>query len=132
MTSPTHTPLKATTKQFRVATLFPGPLDSAISCSLRVDRFNSPSLQYEALSYEWGSSQDTTHSILLNDQSFLIRHNLWQALRALRSETEERVLWVDAICINQEDVLERNHQVEMMGDIYRLANEVLIWLGDDE
>jgi hypothetical protein len=49
----------------------------------------------------------------------------------LRSETEERVLWVDAICINQEDVLERNSQVALMGDIFKRATLVRVWLGQN-
>jgi hypothetical protein len=43
-----------------------------------------------------------------------------------------QVLWIDAICINQADIVERGHQVQMMGDIYRQRDEALIWLGDHD
>ena len=55
--------------------------------------------------------------------------NLAQALPYLQLETEERVLWIDAICINQGDLAERGQQVGRMADIYKMATRVLIWLG---
>ncbi|KAF4958054.1 hypothetical protein FGADI_2684 [Fusarium gaditjirri] len=82
---------------------------------------------YEALSYTWGDEAASIR-ILLNGEVFLIRPNLAYALAALRS-SEPRVLWVDALCINQQDTTERNHQVGMMGDIFRRAERVLVWLG---
>lgn len=58
-----------------------------------------------------------------------ITSNLDEALRSLRSEQTQRVLWVDFVCINQSDIQERASQVGMMGDIYRQAEKVIIWLG---
>jgi hypothetical protein len=55
--------------------------------------------------------------------------NLWEALRHLRYPERRRVIWVDALCINQEDTLERNHQVNQMGRIYGEADCVIAWLG---
>jgi thioesterase domain-containing protein len=65
---------------------------------------------------------------------FHIRPNLFEALQAARSLLEKkpevsRLLWIDAICVNQEDIPERNAQVAKMGRIYRDANHVLAWLG---
>jgi hypothetical protein len=58
-----------------------------------------------------------------------IRENLWSALVNLRHAREERVLWIDAICINQADVEERNRQVQLMAYIYSRATTVIVWLG---
>jgi hypothetical protein len=58
-----------------------------------------------------------------------IRQNLWLALVNLRDHRQERVLWIDAICINQMDLDERNHQVKLMAYIFSRAQEVLVWLG---
>ncbi|KAH8777277.1 heterokaryon incompatibility protein-domain-containing protein, partial [Hyaloscypha finlandica] len=80
----------------------------------------------EALSYEWGSNE--TKTITLNGDDYDIRTNLFDALRRLRWEMEERILWVDAICINQHDVRERNHQVSRMASIYSQARHVVVWL----
>uniref|UniRef100_A0A4E9DDL1 Heterokaryon incompatibility domain-containing protein n=1 Tax=Gibberella zeae TaxID=5518 RepID=A0A4E9DDL1_GIBZA len=82
---------------------------------------------YEALSYTWGDEPASVR-ILLNGKELLVRPNLAYALAALRT-SEPRVLWVDALCINQKDTMERNHQVGMMGGIFRRADRVLVWLG---
>jgi hypothetical protein len=84
--------------------------------------------KYEALSYTWGS-EDSQNAILLDGKTFLVRDNLWEALIRLRMRDEERVLWIDAICINQDDISERNQQVRIMPHIYTRAQVVLVWLG---
>jgi hypothetical protein len=85
---------------------------------------------YEALSYVWGD-RSRTESILLQDKHFRVSHNLWLALRRLRYDNKPRFLWVDALCINQENVQERNQQVAMMRHIYHMADRVLVWLGEE-
>jgi hypothetical protein len=85
---------------------------------------------YEALSYEWGNpSTSTRYTILLNNKSIVVRENLWWALYELRDAHQPRTLWIDAICINQSDVHERNCQVSRMGDIYSQAARVVAWIG---
>lgn len=86
--------------------------------------------KYEALSYTWGSD-DPQIGILLDRKAFPVRANLREALLHLRKLNEERVLWIDAICINQDDIPERNQQVRIMPHIYSRAQMVLVWLGDD-
>ena len=90
-------------------------------------------LEYEALSYVWGLSTDKAH-IRCNGVQLSITQTLHDALSAIRSENNERKLWVDQLCINQDDIAERNQQVSIMGDIYRSAERVVVWLGpaDDE
>jgi hypothetical protein len=86
---------------------------------------------YEALSYTWG--RPNTHFpprfIILNGAKFEVGENLYHALQYLAFNSQDRVLWVDAICINQNDASEKNHQVQQMGDIYRMASQVVVWLG---
>jgi hypothetical protein len=83
--------------------------------------------EYEALSYTWGSSGSDVN-IEVDGQVIPIRANLAYALAALRGPTP-RTLWVDALCIDQRNIEERNHQVGQMGEIYRRASQVLTWLG---
>jgi hypothetical protein len=88
---------------------------------------------YEALSYTWGSPHKTTE-ISIGRSIHRIRHNLWEALFSLASTGSNsvpfpRYLWIDALCINQNDTTERNHQVAQIGKIYTQAKVVLIWLG---
>jgi hypothetical protein len=84
--------------------------------------------KYEALPYTWGS-EDSQNAILLDGKTFSVRDSLWEALIRLRMPNEERVLWIDAICINQDDISERNQQVRIMPHIYTRAKMVLVWLG---
>ncbi len=84
---------------------------------------------YEALSYVWGDANDRETSFL-NGVLFKVTRNLYSALRHLRYADRSRTLWIDAICINQGNVLERNHQVASMGSIYENCRRVILWLGD--
>jgi hypothetical protein len=59
----------------------------------------------------------------------MVTANCEAALRKLRNRDSERILWIDAICINQDKTLERNHQVTLMRDIYSKASRVVVWLG---
>lgn len=91
-------------------------------------RGKKPTYTYEALSYTWGARIGTV-AINCNDSSLLVTPNCESALRHLRHRTKDRVLWIDAICINQQSVEEKNNQVPLMGEIYRSAAAVIIWLG---
>lgn len=93
--------------------------------------------RYEALSYTWGdywkdpmTAYITSDSGLWNTAKVDIGQNLASALRHLRYKDKPRTLWVDALCINQQDLIERNHQVKQMGNIYRLAYRVIAWVGE--
>jgi hypothetical protein len=83
---------------------------------------------YTALSYTWGPP-DQTHSIVVSDYKFFITLSLAAALHHIRHPSDVITLWIDQICINQEDGDEKNAQVPLMTQIYRQAEEVLIWIG---
>jgi len=84
---------------------------------------------YKALSYVWGDPT-VTSPIQVDGYSFEATVNLVSALRHIRRSDSIVVLWVDAVCINQKDIKERNHQVQMMAQIYRSAEKVIAWLGE--
>ncbi|KAL8876702.1 MAG: hypothetical protein Q9198_005148 [Flavoplaca austrocitrina] len=84
--------------------------------------------QYEALSYVWGLEPANCQIQLDNDYRFPIKPNLHAALIVLSKKQTERLLWVDAICINQSDNAEKNSQVQMMQEIYQQAHGVLVWI----
>lgn len=108
---------------------------SLIRCSLRTAVLGASEDSYQALSYVWGNAHDT-ETILVNGQKFQATKNLVQALLHVgyRGPTSSKrtALWVDAICINQNDIPERNTQVLVMGTIYRNACDVLCWLGHSD
>lgn len=84
--------------------------------------------QYEALSYTWGSPTGT-QPILCDDATVLVTPNCEHAILYLRRKFTPRRLWIDAICINQASIQEKNQQVPMMGDIYSYAACSIMWLG---
>lgn len=84
--------------------------------------------KYEALSYEW-SSLPGSGGINCNGHIMDVTENLYHALRYLRFPKLPRYLWIDAICINQRDRIEKASQVSMMKQIYASATETLVWLG---
>jgi hypothetical protein len=87
---------------------------------------------YEALSYVWGSS-GSSDEIFIQERRLRTGVNLGRALRRLRRTREPRNLWIDAICINQEDIKEKDRQVQLMADIYMQASQVVVFLdGLDE
>lgn len=61
-----------------------------------------------------------------------ITANLHSALLALRNRSLERALWIDALCVNQRDLIERAAQIQMMTEIYGKACQVVVWLGEEE
>lgn len=119
--------LDKTKKLMRLVTLLPGPRSSKINCTIKVvDLKDKP--QYEALSYEWGPLENLGE-ILVNNEPLPVRSNLLHALLDIRLAKASKIIWIDAICIDQANIAERNSQVEMMGDIYRNAATVRAWLG---
>lgn len=93
--------------------------------------------KYEAVSYVWGDPLDTVDIFAMDfDQGgglgvLSITQSLYDALQKLRFRDALRILWADGICINQEDLAERGHQVSIMRNIYTMADQVLVWLGPD-
>ncbi|KAG7005427.1 hypothetical protein G7Y79_00019g046070 [Physcia stellaris] len=103
-------------------------VDGLLQCRLDTVRLDS---QYFCLSYTWGSAKPR-RQIQVNDHRFYVRRNLWKFLHIARQREEIQPLWIDAICVDQSNVKERNQQVSMMGDIYRNAKEVIVWLGEGD
>ncbi|KAI1643079.1 HET-domain-containing protein [Daldinia loculata] len=102
-----------------------------IRCSLFEINLDHEKSEYDALSYTWGIPSFTEELIV--DQCYLmITPNLMYALQRFPMPTENRMIWVDAICINQEDNDEKSRQIPFMRQIYRSASSVLVWLGIDE
>lgn len=146
-----YRPLTEQSKEIRLLVLLPGHPQDIIRVELKhiacpflgsIGQSNGQESkrvtvpEYEALSYVWGTRAGQ-QKILVVEQSWpsqkfiLVTKNLHAALRYLRSESEGRILWVDAVCINQKDLAERGNQVLLMRFIYSNASRVLAWLGVD-
>ncbi|KAJ4393771.1 hypothetical protein N0V93_002986 [Gnomoniopsis smithogilvyi] len=114
--------------EIRVLTLLPASTcTDPIKCSLSHVSLDDD-IQFEALSYVWGPP-NPRYDIVVDGASFTVTTNLHEALKALRRGKKPRVLWVDAICINQDDDDEKAYQVPLMGRLYTEAPRTIIWFG---
>ncbi|KAK6845707.1 hypothetical protein PG995_015817 [Apiospora arundinis] len=103
--------------------------NSPIQCYLHQVRLDSLP-DFEALSYVWGDPT-AREEILLEGERISVTQNLYFALKGLRHRDSDRIMWIDAICINQSDLEERQAQVAQMDVIYRQATGVVVWLGPE-
>jgi len=118
----------------RLISLLPGDSSQVIYCRIELATLQDCP-RYEALSYQWGDSE-SKHAIVLRNEAgeewnHPVTDNLFAALQRLRRLKISRILWVDAICINQQDDAEKNIQVAMMREIYKKSFRTLIWLGEE-
>lgn len=142
-----HSPLDlACSRTMRlIEVLPPRDGDSHVQCRLTHATHDA---QYACLSYVWGTD-DPDHMIYINGLRLQVRRNLWSFLQYLSTKASRStsvvaedaydldrpslttpLLWIDALCIDQENTLERNHQVQQMGQIYEHAQHVVVWLGN--
>jgi hypothetical protein len=119
----------------RVVTINKSTKDGPIICNMsEVDLATDP--VYRALSYSWETDPRARwhrsrprNTVLCNDKALVVGENLHLAMRYLASQNDRTPIWIDAICIHQQDEAEVNTQVQMMGRIYRSARDVIVWLG---
>lgn len=114
--------------QIRLIKLVPGEGQNFTTTLYSFYRLEAP--LFEALSYTWGPPTPQ-QVISLNDKLFPVRQNCYEALRSLCPPADFRWLWIDAVCINQDDNQEKSFQVQRMGDIYKSASTVIVYLGTD-
>jgi hypothetical protein len=123
----TYAPINTSSKDIRLLRLSDRDTPGSPSCEIFHASLEDD-IKYEALSYTWGDPK-LQDFISLNGNAASVTVNLTRALEDIRLDHGMRVLWVDALCINQEDTTERNHQVRQMGAIYQKAKRVVVWLG---
>ncbi|KAK4164438.1 heterokaryon incompatibility protein-domain-containing protein, partial [Cladorrhinum sp. PSN259] len=119
-------------REMRLLVVQPGSFDDFIRCRL-VHVKTDTLLEYEAISYTWADETGDatkTKTILLGNSPFLVTANCEAALKRIRKDSVTRTVWIDAVCINQDNKNEQGHQVQLMPDIYSRATRVLIYLGD--
>ena len=151
-----YSPLDERASEIRLMTILPGRFDDDVFITMEtvvLTKEHTP--QYEALSYVWGSKENLMNisvkarkptrlkpfSLLGRSRrrrleacshgTIFVTQNLATALPYLRKEDEPRVFWIDAICVNQQDLAERGHQVKRMAAVYSMASRVIVWLGPE-
>lgn len=112
-------------QEIRLLEVLPVLNNGRIECRLSSGHLKTAN--YVVLSYRWGTLA-AEHEIVINGHPFFVRKNLWDFLNVIR-EQPGMFFWIDALCINQNDLEERNQQVRVMGQIFQSAAMVLSWLG---
>ncbi|TKA67605.1 hypothetical protein B0A55_09782 [Friedmanniomyces simplex] len=122
--------LQSTKTGIRLAQILPGSGNKGVAIKL-IDSYvtGRDKIPYDALSYTWGDGARTKF-ISCNGRRLAVTPALLEALQRFRDKDGVVTLWIDQICICQERVKERNQQVQMMGDIFRSARKVVVWLGE--
>ncbi|KAK8024406.1 heterokaryon incompatibility protein-domain-containing protein [Apiospora rasikravindrae] len=127
-----HAPLEPS-DSIRLFHLLPSvKRDAPVRFEMRQVKLNKARSKYEALSYVWGDPSGT-YPVFCNGHELLVTRNCYEAMVQLRRRHRTRILWIDAVCIDQsqtpEAESERSQQIKIMGQIYESASTVLIWLG---
>lgn len=113
----------------RVLHVHPAPEADPLTCSLEhCDLDRNP--EYEAVSYVWGDS-DLSCSVTCDYKITPVTRSLHEALLRVRLLDRRRTVWIDGLCINQTNNVEKSHQVQLMQRVFRNAHRVLVWLGPD-
>lgn len=114
-------------EEIRLLIVHPGsPEDIVITSLVTVNLANCP--PYEALSYVWGDYQQRA-SVKIDGYPIEIHAELFNAIHTLRNPDSPRLIWADAICIDQSNSPEKSHQVHIVGRIYETAENVVVYLG---
>lgn len=137
----THRPIDLSRKAIRQLRLLRADREDPIECELFqsfLEEDQDVHVEYEALSYTWADTlaegdnpvePPKPNNIFIDGLRFPVTSNLYMALKHLRLRDSDRILWVDAICIDQDKNEEKNHQVGQMSTVYSSAQSVIIWLG---
>ena len=131
--------MKSQLPQYTYESLKPGEIrllkpanpDDGLSWTIEIASIDAASLEFDALSYTWGS-QSQTFPIACNGLAMRVHHNLHTTLPYLARRSGNwatRPIWVDAVCINQADNDEKQVQIRLMNTLYRRAKKVWVWLG---
>lgn len=124
-----YPPLAGSTS-YRVLALHPGTGQEEVRASLLQDEIYAQKHKYEAFSYFLGPLL-FPRRIQIHGENLTITQTLYDALVSLRLPNKDRTIWADAICIDQESITERNHQVRLMSRIYTRCSRCIVHLGPE-
>ena len=131
-TSAVYHPLDAKAQEIRLLVLETSTAEQSVYCSLHVvSLLSDPKPQYETVSYAWGDTS-LRSTIFVSGRSKNVPAGPGRVLQRMRLATKSRVLWIDAICIDQDNLSERDQQVSIMPQIYSNTRRNLVWLGEDD
>jgi hypothetical protein len=125
-----YKPLNSDNKEIRLLLVKAGKADQPIECELQHTSLQSKDRpEYETVSYCWGDATEKA-TIVLHGVETSVPLSSKTVLARIREAKKDRLVWIDAVCINQDDVAERGQQVALMEEIYSGTVQNLIWLGE--
>ncbi|KAH7084146.1 heterokaryon incompatibility protein-domain-containing protein, partial [Paraphoma chrysanthemicola] len=125
-----YRPLDQTKREIRLLTIQANAEDDDICVNLDHISLDEADDTYDAVSYTWGP-ETPQYPIWIQGEPLMLRENIWRFLRHLSKRSiKTKRLWIDSICINQNDNTEKSWQVSMMGNTFKNASRVYIWLGE--
>jgi len=126
-----YEPLYKTTPSTRLVRILPPNESGELRLDLEVVSLAAAANDYSAVSYTWGLGP-AEHRVWIGDKFLLLRSSIWRFLKhCCKTEVHGKtMLWIDSICIDQNNVLEKNFQVQLMKDIFQNAEKVLVWLSE--
>ena len=119
-----------TANAFRLLKIHPRSGEEELTASLEIADLEDRTQEYEALSYHWGSPV-FRQTIKIGDDYLNITETLHDALKRLPYQNQDRMIWADAICINQNAIDEKNLEVKSMGRIFTQCSRAIIYLGPE-
>ena len=127
---PSYRPLKQPQTDCRLLCILPGRVSDTVVCTTSVVNLAEAAGSYLTLSYCWGT-QDRTRPIVCDETPVSVTPDLELALKRLRAPDVAQSFWIDQLCIDQDNLWEKEQQVGLMADIYRHSCKLLVWLGDE-
>ena len=125
-------PLSTDEHVIRLVEVLSGYSTDPVSVSIRHVPLAKAECSYDAISYMWGPA-DKTYRVWVDGHYIVVRENIYRFLKHYRNNCIEGtalLLWIDTLCINQQDLIEKGRQVGRMGSVFSSAHQVLIWLGE--
>jgi hypothetical protein len=126
-----YPPIDSIRGEIRILNVNPGKQGCDLGLSFEVLCIHDNPLEdFDAVSYRW-RSQIKTQPVTIDEQLFVLTSNQSQIIQDLRYTDSNRRIWIDAICIDQTNVVERSQQVQLMRLIYSKAHRVCVWIDDE-
>ncbi|GAB7365907.1 hypothetical protein MBLNU230_g7235t1 [Neophaeotheca triangularis] len=135
----TYKPLQKDIKEIRLLVVEPGKPQDTIRAELehvyfsedRFVYFDQREAKYETCSYCWGPPS-AVEDVFVGHHMLSVPQSATTVIRRMRYPDRIRILWIDAVCINQGDPVERGHQVGLMSEVFTHTWRNLAWLGDED
>ncbi|KAK5745809.1 hypothetical protein LTR17_001311 [Elasticomyces elasticus] len=129
---PLYQQLEQTRKEFRILVIEPGILPEPVRCAFdTISLLDNALPQYETVSYAWGDATKRD-LVYVGGHQLEVPVSAKNVLQRMRRSDKPRTVWIDVICVDQQNVIDRNYLVQLMCEIYSSTSTGFVWLGEDD